>query len=73
MKRYKRNAISERLYKHCPFSGLQDFIEVTEWANGDGFDVVTSSSTYLGEINFKLTHGQFNLLKKLVKALDKYE
>jgi hypothetical protein len=46
----------------------QDFIEVSLWHNGDGFDAHLSS---FGDQRFQLTWGQFRALKKLVKVLGK--
>lgn len=44
-----------------------EFIEVSLWHNGEGFDVNISSH---GEQRFCLTWGQYKALKKLVKELD---
>lgn len=44
-----------------------DFIEVSMWFNGEGFDVVLSSH---GEQRFGLTWGEYKALRKLVKELD---
>ena len=46
-------------------SSPNDFIEVTERSNGEGFDVNVSDSCR-GDIMFSLTHGQFQLLNVLV-------
>ena len=40
------------------------FIEVSEWYNGEGFDVEVVTNN---NMRFQLTHGQFDALKKLVK------
>jgi hypothetical protein len=37
-----------------------DFMELTEWHNGEGFDVTC------GEKQFSLTHGEFSALITLV-------
>ncbi len=44
-----------------------DFIEVTEWTNGEGFDVTVSAHK---EQQFTLTWGEYRALKKLIKILD---
>lgn len=44
-----------------------DFIEVTLWHNGEGFDVNINSH---GEQRFQLTWGQFKAIRKLLKELD---
>ena len=53
-------------FDHC--AKEQDFIEVSLWHNGEGFDAHLSS---FGDQRFQLTWGQFKALKKLVKELDK--
>jgi hypothetical protein len=51
----------------CVFGRSDDFVEVTEWSNGEGYDV--SMLTVTGEKTFSLTHGEFDALKYLVKDL----
>lgn len=63
MKRYERKSVMTELKKFCVISKEHDFMEITEWANGEGFDVNTSDKS------FNLTFGEFKALKKLVKAL----
>ena len=53
-------------FDHC--AKPDDFIEVSMWHNGEGFDAHLSSH---GDQSFKLTWGEFKALKKLVKELDK--
>ena len=78
--RYKKKSVVGKVTTHrrrtrfallkefCYFGKEHDYIEVTEWKNGEGFDV---------EINgrkterFQLTWGEFDALKKLVKQLKK--
>jgi hypothetical protein len=55
-----------REFDHC--SNLDDFIEVSLWHNGEGFDAHLNSH---GNQFFHLTWGQFRALKKLIKELDK--
>lgn len=45
----------------------EDFMEVSLWHNGEGFDARVDSN---GEQHFRLTWGQLKALKKLVKELD---
>ena len=65
---YKLDAAFSPLleFDHC--AKPDDFIEVSLWHNGEGFDVNLNSA---GEQRFQLTWGQFKALKKLVKELDK--
>jgi len=68
MKKYKRNAVFSKLKKYDYTAGEADFIEVTEWGNGDGFDV-----EIVGKINtrFQMTRGGYDALKKAVNKLNK--
>jgi hypothetical protein len=62
-----RKSIFTELKKYCHLAGEENFIEVTEWINGEGYDVNISSK--LGTTLFQITHGEFKALKKLVKTL----
>ncbi len=64
---YKRKAIFEELSKHCPLSNKNDFMEITEWSNGEGFDVVISSQWRERELS--LTWGEFELMTKLLSII----
>lgn len=68
MKKNLRKSVFGDTIGHCYLSDKSDFIEVTEWTNGDGFDVTISERP-----SFQMTWGEFKLLKKLVKMLDKYD
>ena len=65
--RYKLDTAFAKLsdFDHC--GRVDDFIEVSLWHNGEGFDVTLSSN---GDQRFCLTWGQFKALKKLIKELD---
>jgi hypothetical protein len=52
-------------FDHC--AKPNDFIEVSLWYNGEGFDVNLSSNA---DQSFRLTWGEFKALKKLIKVLD---
>ena len=45
-------------------AGEDDFMEVTEWSNLDGYDVVISRKT--SEERFSVTHEELSLLNVLV-------
>ena len=49
--------------------GKGDFLEVTEWSNGDGYDIHIEDVN--GPLRFMLTWGQFEAMKKCIKAIDK--
>jgi hypothetical protein len=66
--RYKLDAAFVSLEDFDIGGKLDDFIEVSLWHNGEGFDAHLSSH---GEQHFQLTWGQFKALKKLVKELDR--
>ena len=42
-----------------------DFIEVTEWSNGEGYDIAIS-----GNKSFSLHFTEWKVLKKLIKKLE---
>ena len=44
-----------------------DFIEVTEWANGEGWDIILSSNN--GQ-TFSLHETEFDEIKKMIKQLN---
>jgi hypothetical protein len=67
MKKYNRKAIFTELAKYCYLAGPSDFIEITEWFNGEGFDICISNKS--GNTIFQLTHGELDALKKLIKEL----
>lgn len=71
MKKYKRKTglvSGEELKKFDFLADEYDFIEITYWHNGDGFDVEVTGKL---QQRFQLTFGQFKAIKKLVKFLDK--
>ena len=65
--RYKLDAAFAPLCKFDHLAKLDDFIEVSLWHNGEGFDAHLSSN---GVQSIKLSWGEFKALKKLVKELD---
>ena len=66
--RYKLDAGFASLADFDACAKGDDFIEVSLWHNGEGFDAHLSSH---GEQHFQLSWGQFKALKKIVKELDK--
>jgi hypothetical protein len=63
IKKYQREAKFAELKPYCFMSEEHDFMELTEWWNGEGFDVVINSK---GEQRFSLTWGQWEALQVLV-------
>lgn len=71
MKKYNRKSAcvsDEELKKFDYLADNNDFIEITYWKNGEGFDVEVTGKL---QQRFQLTFGQFKAIKKLVKYLDK--
>jgi hypothetical protein len=69
MDKYTKKAVFSNLKKYDFIAGEDDFIEVTEWKNGEGFDV-----DIVGKLStrFQLTWGEYTALKKLVIVSLKY-
>jgi hypothetical protein len=69
-----RNSAFVELKDFCLFSMAErkdkgDYLEVTEWANGEGYDIHISD--VVGEKTFQITWGQWEALKKCIKAIEK--
>lgn len=64
MELYERKAVNDSLKKYDHLVKDSDFIEVTEWANGEGWDIS------LNDKLISLTYGQLEAIKYLVKALE---
>ena len=66
---YDRKAVFMGLFGICSHAkeNSGDFIEVTEWNNGEGFDITINATT---EQNVSVTYGQFDAIKKLIKTLN---
>jgi len=67
----KRNSAFTELKEFCYLSGDNDYMEVTEWSNGEGFDINISDPT--GEKTMAMTFGEYDALKKLIKFLHKQD
>lgn len=59
----QRKSISDNLRKYDYLAKDHSFIEVTEWANGEGWDI-TFNDTIIS-----LTWGQLDAIKYLTSAL----
>ena len=68
IKIYKLDAAFAPLKDFDFFAKPDDFIEVSLWHNGEGFDAHLSTHGYQ---TIRLTWGEFKALKKLIKELDK--
>ena len=67
MKKIKRESINDNLKKYDFLAKDSDFIEVTEWANGEGWDISINDKI------FQLTMGELDAINYLVKSLGYYE
>ena len=68
MKILTRKTAFSFLKGYCKFSDDDDYVEVTEWSNEKGYDIS------VGQNDLRIlpvTKGQFELIKKLVKKLNK--
>ena len=66
MKIYNKKSVSDDLKKYDYLSKDSDFIEITEWDNGEGISITINMNT------FELTFGQLDAINYLSQAL-KYE
>ena len=58
------------LKAYCVFAKEHDFIEVTEWINGEGYDVTISNAGGVINKTLSLTVGEFEALTVLVNHKD---
>ena len=68
MKVVNRKSVFCETKDYCHFAKDDNYIEVTEWSNGEGIDISVEDVEFR---TFSITHGQFELIKKLVKKLNK--
>jgi hypothetical protein len=61
MKVYKRDARLAELKPYCYHAKELEYMEVTDWHNGEGFDVTIND-----EKRISLTHGEWACLQVLV-------
>lgn len=60
MKQYQRNTKFTELKPYDHLAKESDFMELTEWHNGEGFDVTVGDNRH-----FSLTWGEFEALQAL--------
>lgn len=51
----------------------QDYIEVTEWTNGGGYDITIVTSNWEKERNYRLSYGEFQALQSIINKLNSDE
>ena len=59
-----RNSISDKLKKYDYIAKDNDFIEVIEWTNGEGYDIIINDKI------ISLTRGQIDAINYLVRSLE---
>lgn len=65
--KYKRKSVFTELKAFDVFASEGAFIEVTQWRNREGFNVEIQANP---GAHFRMTYGQFDALKALVKKLN---
>lgn len=64
MQTNNRKSVNDKLSKYCYLTNKEeDFIEVTEWTNGEGWDININDNT------ISLTIGQLDAINYLTKVL----
>ena len=63
-----RKSVNSPLKNYDHLCNCDDFIEVTEWINGEGYDITieTKTNTKL----YSLTHGELEAINHLIKSLE---
>lgn len=62
---YNRNAVCCNLEKFDPlFASGDDFIEVCEWKNGEGYDI------FINDRHYSFTHGELEAINFLTAQLN---
>ena len=64
-----RKSYFSEIGSYCHISKPNDFVEITEWTNGEGVDINISSG--MGNRTIAMTWGEFKLVKKMMKAIYK--
>lgn len=59
-----RKSINDNLKKYDYLAKDDDFIEVTEWTNGEGYDITINDKI------ISLTSGQLDAINYLTKSLE---
>lgn len=62
-----RKSVNSSLKNYDYLCKDDDFIEITEWTNGEGYDISieTKSNTKF----YSLTHGELEAINRLIKSL----
>lgn len=68
MEMKQRTSISDELKKYDPAANGNDYIEIVEWDNGEGYDISIYEEPVMK--TFSLTHGEIEALNFLIKSLE---
>ena len=60
----QRRAVFSELKGYCHMSSDNDYMEVTEWSNGEGYDICIDRKS--GGEKFSLSYGEVELLMVLL-------
>ncbi len=60
----RRKAVYDNLRKYDYLAKEDDFIEVTEWTNGEGYDIQISDNKHIS-----LTEGELDAIQHLANCL----
>jgi len=63
----ERKTVFSYIGEACVLSSPDDYMEITEWTNKDGFDIDINSKG--GNQKISITYGEFRLLKFMVKNI----
>lgn len=65
---YKKKAVFCNLKEFDASAKEHSYIEITEWKNGEGFDLNVYNYSVR---NISISYAEFDIIKKLVKKLNK--
>lgn len=63
MERVNRKSVNDRLRKYDFMAKEGDFVEVTQWTNGEGYDIT------IEDRKMSLTDGELDAINYLVQTL----
>lgn len=66
IEKYKKESVFAETKDFDYLAKEHDFVEITEWKNGEGYDITLSDKQIIS-----ITDGQFRAIKKLIKKLNK--
>lgn len=63
-----RKSVTDKLSKYCYMHSQEDYINITEWDNGEGWDVDID-----GKKTIQITTGELEAINYLTKSLDLHD